>query len=94
MKQNPGRNKKHSKKADGGIREINRELTKIEKKWEKAEAHLLEIKEKLNDPEVFKSPNDAVALVLEQEPARDNASEQMRLWESLEEKLRIQRENN
>ena len=94
LKQNPGRNKKHSKKADGGIREINRELTKIEKKWEKAEAHLLEIKEKLNDPELFKNPKEAEALVIEQETARDNASELMRLWESLEEKLRIQRENN
>ncbi|CAI8410041.1 MAG: putative ABC transporter ATP-binding protein YheS [Acidimicrobiaceae bacterium] len=94
LKQNPGRNKKLSKKADGGIREINRELTKIEKKWEKAEAHLLEIKEKLNDPELFKNPKEAEALVIEQETARDNASELMRLWESLEEKLRIQRENN
>ena len=94
LKQNPGRNKKHSKKADGGIREINRELTKIEKKWEKAEAHLLEIKEKLNDPELFKNPKEAEALVIEQETARDNASELMRLWESLEEKLRIQKENN
>ena len=94
LKQNPERNKKHSKKADGGIREINRELTKIEKKWEKAEAHLLEIKEKLNDPELFKNPKEAEALVIEQETARDNASELMRLWESLEEKLRIQKENN
>ena len=94
LKQNPGRNKKLSKKADGGIREINRELTKIEKKWEKAEAHLLEIKEKLNDPELFKNPKEAEALVIEQETARDNASELMRLWESLEEKLRIQKENN
>ena len=94
LKQNPGRNKKHSKKADGGIREINRELTKIEKKWEKAEAHLLEIKEKLNDPELFKNPKEAEALVIEQETARDNASELMHLWESLEEKLRIQKENN
>ena len=94
LKQNPGRNKKHSKKADGGIREINRELTKIEKKWEKAEAHLLEIKEKLNDPELFKNPKEAEALVIEQETARDNASELMRLWESLEEELRIQEENN
>ena len=94
LKQNPGRNKKHSKKADGGIREINRELTKIEKKWEKAEAHLLEIKEKLNDPELFKNPKEAEALVIEQETAQDNASELMRLWESLEEKLRIQKENN
>ena len=94
LKQNPGRNKKHSKKADGGIREINRELTKIEKKWEKAEALLLEIKEKLNDPELFKNPKEAEALVIEQETAQDNASELMRLWESLEEKLRIQKENN
>ncbi len=94
LKQNPGRNKKHSKKADGGIREINRELTKIEKKWEKAEAHLLEIKEKLNDPELFKDPKEAEALVIEQETARDNASELMRLWESLEEELRIQEGNN
>ncbi len=94
LKQNLGRNKKLSKKADGGIREINRELTKIEKKWEKAEAHLLEIKEKLNDPELFKNPKEAEALVIEQETARDNASELMRLWESLEEKLRIQKENN
>ena len=94
LKQNPGRNKKLSKKADGGIREINRELTKIEKKWEKAEALLLEIKEKLNDPELFKNPKEAEALVIEQETARDNASELMRLWESLEEKLRIQKENN
>ena len=94
LKQNPKENKKQSKKADGGIREIKRELTKIEKKWEKAEVHLLEIKEKLNDPELFKNPKEAEALVIEQETARDNASELMRLWESLEEELRIQEENN
>ena len=94
LKQNPKENKKQSKKADGGIREIKRELTKIEKKWEKAEVHLLEIKEKLNDPELFKNPKEAKALVIEQETARDNASELMRLWESLEEELRIQEENN
>ena len=94
LKQNPKENKKQSKKADGEIREIKRELTKIEKKWEKAEVHLLEIKEKLNDPELFKNPKEAEALVIEQETARDNASELMRLWESLEEELRIQEENN
>ena len=94
LKQNSKENKKQSKKADGGIREIKRELTKIEKKWEKAEVHLLEIKEKLNDPELFKNPKEAEALVIEQETARDNASELMRLWESLEEELRIQEENN
>jgi len=94
LKQNSKENKKQSKKADEGIRETKRELTKIEKKWEKAEVHLLEIKEKLNDPELFKNPKEAEALVIEQETARDNASELMRLWESLEEELRIQEENN
>ena len=94
LKQSSKENKKQSKKADGGIRETKRELTKIEKKWEKAEVHLLEIKEKLNDPELFKDPKEAEALVIEQETARDNASELMRLWESLEEELRIQEGNN
>ena len=94
LKQSSKENKKQSKKADGGIRETKRELTKIEKKWEKAEVHLLEIKEKLNDPELFKDPKEAEALVIEQETARDNASELMRLWESLEEELRIKKENN
>ena len=55
---------------------------------------MLEIKEKVNDPELFKDPKEAEALVIEQETARDNASELMRLWESLEEELRIQEGNN
>jgi ATP-binding cassette subfamily F protein 3 len=82
--------KKQSKKTDGRIRELKRELTKIEKKWEKAEVSLLETKEKLNDPDLFKHPKEAESLVAEHETAKDNASELMRLWESLEEELRIQ----
>ena len=82
--------KKQSKKTDGGIRELKRELTRLEKKWEKAEASLLETKEKLNDPDLFKDPKEAESLVAEYETAKDNASELMRQWESLEEELRIQ----
>ncbi len=82
--------KKQSKKTDGGIRELKRELTRVEKKWEKAEAALLTVKEKLNDPDLFKNPEEAESLVEEYETAKDNASELMRLWESLEEKVRVQ----
>ena len=82
--------KKESKKTDGGIRELKRELTRVEKKWEKAETSVLEAKEKLNDPDLFKNPKEAESLVTEYETAKDNASELMRLWETLEEELRIQ----
>ena len=83
--------KKQSKKTDGGIRELKRELARVEKKWEKAEASLLETKEKLNDPDLFKDPKEAEALVAEYETVKDNASELMRQWESLEEELRVQK---
>jgi ATP-binding cassette subfamily F protein 3 len=89
-KQNFRTDKKQSKKTEGGIRELKRELTKVEKKWEKAEVSLLEIKEKLNDPELFKNPKEAESLVAEHETAKDNASKLMRFWESLEEELRVQ----
>ena len=82
--------KKQSKKPDGGIRELKRELTRVEKKWEKAEATVLEAKDKLNDPDLFKNPKEAEYLVTEYETAKDNASELMRLWETLEEELRVQ----
>ena len=83
--------KKQSKKTDGGIRELKRELARVEKKWEKAEASLLETKEKLNDPDLFKDPKEAESLVAEYETVKDNASELMRQWESLEEELRVQK---
>ena len=51
-------------------------------------ASLLEIQEKLNEPELFKNPKEAESLVSEYETAKDKASELMKLWESLEEKLR------
>jgi len=82
--------KKQSTRTDGGIRELKRELTRVEKKWEKAETSVLEAKEKLNDPDLFKNPKEAEYLVTEYETAKDNASELMRLWENLEEELRIQ----
>ena len=77
-----------AKQSKDENRELRRELTKIEKKWEKAEASLLEIQEKLNEPELFKNPKEAESLVSEYETAKDKASELMKLWESLEEKLR------
>ena len=49
---------------------------------------LAEIQEKLNEPELFKNPKEAESLVSEYETAKDKASELMKLWESLEEKLR------
>ena len=82
--------KKQPTRTDGRIRELKRELTRVEKKWEKAETSVLEAKEKLNDPDLFKNPKEAEYLVTEYETAKDNASELMRLWENLEEELRIQ----
>ena len=73
---------------------MKRELAKVEKNWEKAEVCLLEIKEKLNDPDLFKNPKEAESLAAEHEAAKDNASDLMRLWESLEEELRTQEKNN
>ena len=60
------------------------------KKWDKAQAALLTVKEILNEPYLFKNPEEAESLVEEYETAKDNASELMRLWESLEEKVRVQ----
>ena len=93
-KQSIKTNKGKSKKPNGGIRELKRELAKVEKNWEKAEVCLLEIKEKLNDPDLFKNPKEAESLAAEHEAAKDNASNLMRLWESLEEELRTQEKNN
>jgi ATP-binding cassette subfamily F protein 3 len=93
-KQSIKTNKGKSEKPNGGIRELKRELAKVEKNWEKAEVCLLEIKEKLNDPDLFKNPKEAESLAAEHEAAKDNASDLMRLWESLEEELRTQEKNN
>ena len=81
---------KRSNKSRDEIQELRRELTKIERKWEKAEAFLIEIQEKLNDPELFKNPEEAESVVAEYETAKDKASELMNQWESVEEKLRNQ----
>ena len=51
---------------------------------------MIEIQEKLNDPELFKNPEEAESVVAEYETAKDKASELMNQWESVEEKLRNQ----
>ena len=79
-----GKNKQNEK-----LHELKRELTKAEKKWEKAEFNLLEIQKKLSDPDLFKNPEEAESIATEHETAKDKAAELMKNWESIDRKYQL-----
>jgi hypothetical protein len=58
-------------------------LGRAEKQWEAAEAAVVEVQERLADPDLYQDPDGAAVVVAEHEAAKDRAAELMAEWERL-----------
>ena len=83
-KQNQGPRKQRSKDPASGLR---KRLTRAEREWEAAEAVVVAIQERLSDPDLYKNPEEAAAVVAEHEGAKDRAATLMSEWEKLSAQL-------
>ena len=83
-KQNQGPRKQRSKDPASGLR---KRLTRAERDWEAAEAVVVAIQERLSDPDLYKNPEEAAAVVAEHEGAKDRAATLMSEWEKLSAQL-------
>ena len=68
------------KDPDQGIR---RRLARAERDWEAAEASVLEIQNRLADPDLYQDPDRAATVVAEHETAKDTAARLMAECERL-----------
>jgi ATP-binding cassette subfamily F protein 3 len=62
---------------------LQRKLGRAEKQWEAAEAAVVEVQERLADPDLYQDPDGAAVVVAEHEAAKDRAAELMAEWERL-----------
>jgi ATP-binding cassette, subfamily F, member 3 len=72
------RNSKHQATKD-----LRKELQRVERAWEKAEARVVEVQSAMSDPEVYADPDRVKSLVAEHETAKDAAAQLMSEWERL-----------
>ncbi|MEM7288236.1 MAG: ATP-binding cassette domain-containing protein, partial [Actinomycetota bacterium] len=64
-------------------RELRKELNRVEKAWERAEAKVVELQERMAAPEVYEDPERIRVLVAEHDAAKDEAADLMTRWETL-----------
>ena len=83
-KQNQGPRKQRSKDPASGLR---KRLARAERDWEAAEAVVVAMQERLSDPDLYKNPEEAAAVVAEHEGAKDRAATLMSEWEKLSAQL-------
>ena len=87
----PGRAKPDRKRREAdqrtarphNTRELRKELNKVEKAWERAEARVVELQEQMAAPEVYEDAERIRALVAEHDSAKDEAADLMTRWETL-----------
>ena len=77
-KQADDRNQRHR-----NTRDLRKELNKVEKAWERAEAKVVELQERMAAPDVYEDPERIRALVAEHDAAKDQAADLMTRWETL-----------
>lgn len=82
--QNQGPRKQRSKDPASGLR---KRLARAERDWEAAEAVVVAMQERLSDPDLYKNPEEAAAVVAEHEGAKDRAATLMSEWEKLSAQL-------
>ena len=64
-------------------RELRKELAKVERQWEKAEATVVELQERLADPALYDDADALQAAVSQHDRAKDRAADLMARWEDL-----------
>ncbi|MFN3220213.1 MAG: ABC-F family ATP-binding cassette domain-containing protein [Acidimicrobiales bacterium] len=70
-------------KKGAASKEQRKELNRVERAWEKAEAKVAELSARLGDPAIYADADKVKALVAEHEAAKDEAAELMEQWERL-----------
>jgi ATP-binding cassette, subfamily F, member 3 len=70
-------------KKGAASKEQRKELNRVERAWEKAEAKVAELSARLGDPAIYADPDKVKTLVAEHEAAKDEAAALMEQWEHL-----------
>jgi ATP-binding cassette subfamily F protein 3 len=65
------------------MREMRKELSKVERAWERAEANVVTLHERMADPAVYEDPNAIKTLVADHDTAKDAAADLMAQWETI-----------
>ncbi len=72
------RNSRHRNTKDG-----RKELARVERAWERAEARVLDLQTKMADPSIYDDAAQVKVLVADHDAARDQAAALMQEWEQL-----------
>ena len=88
-KPKPATNKQKPKStlSNNERRELGKQISAAERKWEKAEQHVAELQNQLGDPATYDDPDLTAKLVAEHDVAKDLAAEHMATWEKLSDRL-------
>ncbi len=68
-------------------RELRKQLAKVEKAWERAEATVADLTEQMADPDVYADKDKVQSLVEQHDVAKDKAATLMNEWEVLSAKI-------
>lgn len=82
--------KKAPSRSNNATREMRKELNRVEKKWEQAEAKVVQLQERMADPDVYGDADAVKALVAEHDEAKDHAADLMSQWETLSVQLEVE----
>ena len=75
------------KLSNNESREMRKQLNKVERSWENAEAQVVVLSDKMADPAVYENADKIKALVAEHDAAKDSAAKLMTEWEALSTQL-------
>ncbi|MEZ5143741.1 MAG: ABC-F family ATP-binding cassette domain-containing protein [Acidimicrobiales bacterium] len=76
-----------SPRAGGHERELRKQLARVEKQWERAEAEVADLERRLADPALSEDRDAVDALAAEHGAAKDRALDLMADWEALSSRL-------
>ena len=72
-----------AQRSNNASRELRKTLNRVENKWDRAEARVVELHSKLADPEIYADSGRLAELVSEHDTAKDQAADLMAEWERL-----------
>ncbi len=76
-----------NKKSSANDRELRKQLARVERQWEKAEAQVALIQAEMAKPETYETPEKIGELTRGHDEAKEKAAELMSEWERLSEKI-------
>ncbi|MFV2039581.1 MAG: ABC-F family ATP-binding cassette domain-containing protein, partial [Acidimicrobiales bacterium] len=73
--------------AHRNTRDLRKDLNRVERSWERAEARVVGLQQQLADPDIYGNPEKVSQLVNEHDAAKDAAAALMANWERLSSEL-------